>query len=188
MSYNDVNDVRNNYITFDTKVDERNYILKYLKNNTSESKTTFHIKGKPVCRKAWILIHGVNSRRFDRIDHDFKTGSEWYTHGNTGLKRPTSKTAECIAWLSFLVNAIGDRQPDSDKIHLPSCFTKVLLYKKMCEELQSDNHVSQSQFYNIMDKEFGHVSIPKVCNILYTYYKTKRVWAYCMYRIFNNRL
>ena len=130
MSYNDINDVRNNYITFDTEVDERNYILKYLKNNTSESKTTFHIKGKPVCRKAWILIHGVSSRRFDRIDHDFKTGSEWYTHGNTGLKRPTSKTAECIAWLSFLVNAIGDRQPDSDKIHLLSCFTKVLLYKK----------------------------------------------------------
>jgi hypothetical protein len=165
VTYKDISEVRNKYNALDSIVDERNYILDYLKDNTSESTTAFHVKGKPICKKAWVTIHGINFRRFDRIDQDFRTGSELYVHGNSGLKRPTTKTSECMAWLRFLVNAVGDHQPDTAKIHLPSCFTKVLLYKKMCEELNSDYHVSQSQFYNIMDKEFGHVSIPKVCDI-----------------------
>ena len=111
------------YNTLDTTVEERNYIIDYLEDNTSKSDgktsspstTAFQIRGKPVCKQAWLTIHGINPRRFDRINHDFQTGSKLYIHGNSGLKRPTTKTSECIAWLTFLVNAIGDHQPDSHK-------------------------------------------------------------------------
>jgi hypothetical protein len=92
---------------------------------------------------------------------------ELYVHGNSGLKRPTAKTSECIAWLNFLVNAIGDQQPDSGKVHLSSCFTKLALYKKMCEKFDSDDNVSQSQFYSILENKLSHVSIPKVCDALH---------------------
>ncbi|CAB4044819.1 Hypothetical predicted protein, partial [Paramuricea clavata] len=158
LSYKDISEVRNKFSALATTVLERNYILSYLKDNTSSTSkqirsgtttTVFQVRGQPVCKEAWILIHGINRRRFDRINHDFKTGSELYVHGNSGLKRPTAKTSECTAWLNFLVNAIGDQQPDSGKVHLPSCFTKLALYKKMCEEFDSDDNVSRSQFYSI---------------------------------------
>jgi hypothetical protein len=50
---------------------------------------------------------------------DFKDRSELSIPGNTELKRPATKTSECIAWLKFLVNSIGDQQPDSGKVQLP---------------------------------------------------------------------
>jgi hypothetical protein len=176
LSYKDISEVRNKFSALASTVLERNYILNYFKDNTSSTSkrirsgttaTVFQVRGQPVCKQAWILIHGINRRRFDRINHDFENGSELYVHGNSGLKRPTAKTSECIAWLNILVNAIGDQQPDSGKVHLPSCFTKLALYKKMCEEFGSDDNVSQSQFYSILENKLSHVSIPKVCDALH---------------------
>ena len=74
----------------------------------------------------------------------------------------SQKKCECLAWLSFLVNSIGDHQPDSGLIHLPSCFTKLSLYRRMCRELGEEVIVSQSQFYSLMEKQLGNVVIPKV--------------------------
>ena len=105
---------------------------------------------------------------------DFKDGSEVFVHGNTGSKRPTTKTSDCIAWLKFLVNSISDQQPDSGKVHLPFCFSKLALYQKMISELGSDT-VGRSHFYGIMEKEFEHVSIRKVTltsQIIYIYIPT----------------
>ena len=170
LPFKDIEKVRSEFTLLGTIDEERNYILNYLKDNTSTpngdketmNTTVFRIKGTPVCKQAWIKVHGVKLRRFEKIHSDFKDGSEVYVHGNTGLKRPTTKTTECMAWLTFLVNSIGHQQPDSGIVHLPSCFTKLALYKKMLSELGSDDAVSRSHFYSIMRKEFRHVSIPKV--------------------------
>lgn len=169
LPFKDIDSVRREFTSLETIVDERNYILNYLKDNTSithnaekGTTTVFRIKGTHVCKQAWIKVHGIKLQRFKTIHCDFKDGSEVYVHGNTGLKRPTTKTSECIAWLRFLVNSIGDQQPDSGKVHLPSCFTKLALYQKMLSEQDSDDTISRSHFYSIMEKEFSHVSIPKV--------------------------
>ena len=63
------------------------------------------------------------------------------------------KTAECISWLQFFVNSIGDRQPNRGCIHLPSCFSRVDTYKKMMEENTALNlpTVSLYYFYNIWE-------------------------------------
>ena len=171
LPFNDIDSVRSEFTSLETIADERNYILNYLKDNTSitykadkdaKNTTVFRIKGTHVCKQAWIKVNGIKLRRFEIIYCDFKDGSEVYVHGNTGSKRSTTKTSECIAWLKFLVNSIGDQQPDSGKVHLPSCFSKLALYQKMISELGSDGTVSRSHFYGIMEKEFEHVSIPKV--------------------------
>ena len=81
-----------------------------------------------------------------------------------GKKSVMSKTAECIAWFQFFVNCVGDHQPDNGGIHLPSCFSKCDIYKKMLEENKALNQpaVSLSHFYSLWDKHFSHVTIPKV--------------------------
>ena len=172
ITYNDVEKTRKKYLSLQNHIEKRNFILAYVKDHKSSSrnssgtvqgeKISFHVKGKTVCKQAWLLVHNINDKRFNAIVRDFINGSELYQHGNTGKVRKSMKTSECSAWLNFFVNAIGDQQPDSGKIHLPSCFTKLSLYKKMCEDLDEEVLVSQSQFYGIMDRQFGHVLIPKV--------------------------
>jgi hypothetical protein len=172
ISYKDVEETQSKYLSLSSEVDERNFILTYLRDHTScqrkgpgivGEKTNFLVKGKSVCQKAWLIVHGINPKRFGRIVKGFEKGSEFYQHGNKLKLRTAVKTADCSSWISFLVNAIGDQQPDTGKIHLPSCFTKLSLYRKMCEELNNgENVVSKSQFYSIMAKQFAQVAIPKV--------------------------
>ena len=171
ITYYDAEEVQEKYRSLQNTVKEKNFILEYLKEHTRSRKnklggmdeeTHFHVKGRTVCKEVWLRIHNMNVKRFNAIANDFKNGSEFYRHGNKGSVKRTVKTSECCAWISFFVNAIGDQQPDSDKIHLPSCFTKLNLYKKLCDELDKDVLVSQSHFYGIMERQFSHVLIPKV--------------------------
>lgn len=106
---------------------------------------------KKVCREAWLLAHQMNKETFRRIHLKFKDGVLVSEHGNKGRKTVMSKTSDCIAWLQFFINSVGDHQPDKRSIHLPSCFSKSDIYKKMLEENTSLNQptVSLSHFYNI---------------------------------------
>ena len=169
LTYNEMKETRMKFDNLENSLDERNFILSYINDNTSSSKrspgygkTKYMIKGKIVCKEAWLNTYGVNKRRFDRINLDFRKGTVFYQHGNSGSQKLGVKTSACLAWLKFLVNAIGDQQPDSGKIHLPSCFTKLTLYRRMCQELNKDLHISRSHFYQMMEKHLGHVEIPKV--------------------------
>ena len=128
-----------------------------------EDNLVFMIKEISVCKDAWLLTHGISVRRMSTIFKEYSNkGVQVYEHGNKRRKRSSPKTCECLAWLNFLVNSIGDHQPDSGLIHLPSCFTKLSLYRRICRELGEDLIVSQSQFYNVMEKQLGNVVIPKV--------------------------
>lgn len=136
---------------------------------SGEYDTEFFVKGKRVCREAWLLAHQLNKETFRRIHQKFKDGVLVSEHGNKGRKQVMAKTSDCIAWLQFFINCVGDHQPDKRTIHLPSCFSKSDIYKKMLEENTSLNQptVSLSKFYNIWEKHFSHVHIPKVCPAQY---------------------
>ena len=94
----------------------------------------------------------------------FKEGAVEVEHGNLGQKKPAQKTTDCIAWLQFFVSCVGQYQPDNKTIHLPSCFTRLSIYQRMCEENASFDatSVGVSQFYSIFREHFPHVLIPKV--------------------------
>lgn len=134
----------------------RNFVLEFLHdhtqiNDSGEYDTEFFVRGKHVCREAWLLAHQMNKETFRRIHLKFKDGVLVSEHGNKGRKTVMSKTSDCIAWLQFFINSVGDHQPDKRSIHLPSCFSKSDIYKKMLEENTSLNQptVSLSHFYNI---------------------------------------
>ena len=151
------------------QTEKRNYVIEYLSNHcqpydSGEFITEFFAKGKSICREAWLLIHNVNREWFRRIFNKFKQGSVEVEHGNLGQKKPSQKTTDCIAWLQFFVSCVGQYQPDNKTIHLPSCFTRLSIYQRMCEENTSFNSpsVGISQFYSIFRGHFSHVLIPKV--------------------------
>ena len=169
-------DIRHAEVQFSERqqTGKRNLVLEFLHNHSQindsgEYETEFFVRGKSVCREAWLLAHNMNKETFRRILNKFKDGVLVLEHGNKGKGTVMPKTAECISWLQFFVNSIGDHQPNKGCIHLPSCFGRIDIYKKMMEENTALNlpTVSLSHFYNIWEKHFTHVLIPKVYIIYY---------------------
>ena len=114
----------------------------------------------------------IKKETFRRIYEKFQKGAVNIEHGRLGVQRLTEKTKDCIAWLEFFINCVGQHQPDQKTIHLPSCFTLLSIYKQMVQEHDSLSiaSVGLSQFYRIFNQYFPHVSIPKVTTVLYIMY------------------
>ena len=152
-----------------SQTDKRNFVLDYLHAHTDvncdgDLVTTFLVKGKPICKDAWLIIYDLKKDTFNRLSTQFKEGVVQVEHGHTGTKWTTQKTKDYIAWLEFFVGCVGQHQPDKKSIHLPSCFSLSLIYKQMVDENNTFKmpSVSKSQFYRIFHRYFPHVQIPKV--------------------------
>ena len=89
-------------------------------------------------------------------------------HGNLGSKKLSKKTKDCIAWLEFFVDCVGQHQPDQSTIHLPSCFSISSIYKQMVEENNGFGieSVGLLQYYHVFYSYFPNVTIPKVSSVL----------------------
>lgn len=167
LSVEDVNTTELHFCNMD-QTQRRNYVLGYLSDHSrvedsGDYVTEFMVKGKSVCREAWLLIHSVSKEWFRRLFNKFKEGAVKVEHGNKGVKKPSQRSTECIAWLEFFVSCVGQYQPDNKAIHLPSCFTRLSIYQRLCEENKSFNtpSIGMSQFYSIFHDNFPHVFIPK---------------------------
>lgn len=179
LSYAEIMETRARFLSLGGRTEEKNYLLRYVQEHSNDdqrgcsstsSSTMFLINGKHVCKEAWLRCHSVTSRKFEQIVRDYHNNDrKLYQHGNKGRTRYTEKTSVALAWLNFLVNAIGNNQPDSGQIYLPSCFTKLSIYRKMCKELNNDAHISKAHFYRLMDTQMKNVIIPKVSNLQLTY-------------------
>ena len=166
-----VEDIHSTELHFCSKdqTEKRNYVLDYLSGHSQvldsgEYATQFKVKMRTVCREAWLLIHSLNMEWFRRVFNKFKEGAVEVEHGNKGQKKPSQKSKDCIAWLQFFVSCVGQYQPDNKTIHLPSCFTRLSVYQRMCEEKESFSgpSIGISQFYAIWRDHFSHVLILKV--------------------------
>lgn len=147
--------------------EQRNWILDCLQKHSRSSLeigTSFVVKGRNICKEAWLKIYDIKKDRLRRIENDFKAGTSHYIHGNTGNRHVSLKTANCISWLQFFVKAVGDFQPDQKGIHLPSCYNLGGIFKEMEKEFKASGEkvVSLSHFYEIWRSHFSEVKIPKV--------------------------
>ena len=70
----------------------------------------------------------------------------------------------CCLDVDFFMKTIGDHQPDNNTIHLPSCFSKINVYKRKPEEKSTFGQptTSVSHLYSLWDMHFRHVVIPQV--------------------------
>ena len=67
-----------------------NYLLGYLPDysrveDSGDYVTEFMVKGKSVCREAWLLIQSVSKEWFRRLFKKFKEGAVKVEHGNKGV-------------------------------------------------------------------------------------------------------
>ena len=83
------------------QTERRNYVLTYLNGHSrmedsGEFLTEFIVKGKKVCREAWLLIHNINKEWFRRHLKKFQEGAVEVEHGNKNKKRPTKRGLQTV--------------------------------------------------------------------------------------------
>lgn len=155
------------------QTDGRNVILDYLHKHSKPAsaggtETTYIVGGMMVCKYAWLHAHDIKAETFRRLYMEFEKGVVHIEHGNLGSKKLSKKTKDCIAWLEFFVDCVGQHQPDQSTIHLPSCFSISSIYKQMVEENNGFGieSVALSQYYHVFHSYFPNVTIPKVRSAL----------------------
>lgn len=154
---------------------KQNYFLEILHqqsqpSESGEYETVFFIRGKGVCREAWLQAHNLSKASFRRIIKQFKDGVTMVEHGNKGRKSVMSKTAEWITWLQFFVNCIGDHQPMTMVVFICHHASAKVISTKKCWK---KTNLSTNQPYHYLpftvslwDKHFSHVIVPKVLQIV----------------------
>ena len=79
-----------------------------------------------------------------------------------GVKSQNSLyTSMCLQEFAY---SYGDKMPDQEKTHLPSCFTKGDIYKRLKAEAEEvgDKVCSESHFKRLWRDEEPNITIPKV--------------------------
>jgi hypothetical protein len=120
------------------------------------------IHGFVVCKKSWLAIYQVSDRRFSKL-----VQLELYgccTIGSQTKRMRKTTTYISKAWMESSFMKMGDKMPDSVKIHLPCYLNYRALHQFLIDDLKAvgDDSVCYSQFCKMMLTDFKHVSIPKV--------------------------
>lgn len=128
----------------------------------SWSQQTVPLKGNPVCREARIT-NNIKKKSFCHLNRQFKDGDSCWAWQKGKTMSDTKKTKECIGWLELFFSSIGDHRPHSKSIHLPSCFTKFDVHKKMIDENTEfgQQSVSMPHFLHSLGQVFESCSYPK---------------------------
>ena len=101
-----VEDIR--YAEAKKKAGKRNYFLEYLHQHSSsddsnELQTEFYVKGKIVCREAWLLAHNLNKETFRRIWGKFKDGANVWSMGIKEGSQSLARLQIALPGCSFLL-------------------------------------------------------------------------------------
>ena len=127
-----------------------NYMIEHSQGDDRSTNILYCVGGQTCYR----MVYGLRYNRFTSIKAKFLNGIIAAEHGLLGKSQVRDASIRVTSWLRTFVEKVGDKMPTSMDIHLPSCLTK------------SDVCCNMSTFYNIWKRDFPHVKIPKVINII----------------------
>eukprot|EP00057_Strongylocentrotus_purpuratus_P018515 XP_011672989.1 PREDICTED: uncharacterized protein LOC105442507 [Strongylocentrotus purpuratus] len=150
-----------------TLYEQRCWILQYLNTHSKcvgeQKHFSFSVGTAWVCMEAWRLVHGVGRKRLWEMRRLCQHGAKVPLPPNSHQKgRRKSSVHSALAWLKDFAAKCGDRMPDSPKIHLPSCHSRISVYEMMKAELSdfNVNICSQTHFLKLWREELPHLVIP----------------------------
>lgn len=129
----------------------------------------FHVRSHDICYLAWLTVHGISEKKFQRVLKCYENGMVSIYEKPTRGRSHKSEVAK--AWMKSSFSRMGDKMPDSFAIHLPSYLDRRALYEMMTNDLENERQptICYSQFCSLMSSEFPHVGIPKVLQKLSLY-------------------
>ena len=103
------------------------------------------IGGEKVVFPLWISTLEISQTYYYNVQSLFLNGQ---THATCGVKRaPMLYTNEACTWMRAFFDLMGDKMPDRTTVYLSSSLTKVHVFKRMVEELESRRKKLQSLKY-----------------------------------------
>ena len=115
-----VRQIRMEYLS-KNRIGKNEWISNYLQHNVfyigSKKQTKWHIGGRDVCKKCWMLVTTVSKHK---LTNCFKV-----THSSKGISRQTDRMSSVLTWVSNYFSNVCDQMPTKDEFHLP-CY---LLFK-----------------------------------------------------------
>ena len=95
ITYNDVKKIRMEYLS-KNREQKNIWLVNYLKSNVyyiaSTRTTRWHIDGKEMCKRCWMLATSVSHYKLKNCYKVF--------HSSKGISRQTNRMSSALAWLS----------------------------------------------------------------------------------------
>ena len=148
-----------------SEIQQTQLILNYLVEHSQGDRSVLYtVGGQEVCETCFRKVYGLRYNRFGSIKKKFLDGVIVAEHGRLGKRETSDGSIRAISWLRTFFDKVGDRMPMSTAIHLPSCLTKSDVYSLAYDDLSQGGLqcCKLSTFYDIWQKHFPTVKIPKV--------------------------
>lgn len=84
----------------------------------------------------------------------------------------SAKAASTIAWVRYFATLYGDKMPDAETVHLPSCLTINNIFATCKDELSANGEeaCSESHFYHLWKTALADIKIPAVSSASTVFY------------------
>ena len=138
-----------------------------LVENEFGTTSILHVHGKPVCQKAFKLLHGISNNKWNSVANN-RDANRFPIHANTGNQNAVRTTTRVVlrTWLDEYIRSAGCANPAKDEIHLPVYLNKARLHEEFCshwkdKQLSKESAPSLNTFRNFLSTEYAHVKFLK---------------------------
>jgi len=133
--------------------------------NVENNEISLLVLGRLVCRDAFLVYYGISQYKFYVALNRIKNENLVVVHGNSLRDYKKSLHDLCYTYLQKIVENFGDKQPDSDEVHLPSHCLKSDIYEEFINSIKDtmiqDDFPSYRTFRQVWEDSFSHLKIPK---------------------------
>jgi hypothetical protein len=144
-----------------TEASRSQWLIDMLGNNSSDQKClTYILKGRHVCRTAFIGLLGISQAKLNRLHRHVASGFV-PPHGNVGLLRSGQANKATTSWLRTFFTFICERMPHQKKMYVPVAMKKVDIYRLCCREMPRACLVTYQYFLHILTHKFPNVVFSK---------------------------
>jgi len=151
-----------------SETEQTQHILNYMREHSQgDEDVLYTVGGQQVCETCFRMVHGFRYNRFAAMKAKYQSGVLVAEHGRLGRCEISDSSIRVTSWLRMFSDKVGDRMPTSSVIHLPACLTKSDVYSLANDDLSQGGLqcCSISTFYEIWNRNFSHVKIPRYVHI-----------------------
>lgn len=162
-SHHELLEARQSFLDKPLKV-RKKFIQNLFQHSLKQNgKWVFHWREQSWCSFSIRQIFSISDYMFKEQASNFRNKLK-PVHLKSGSRSSSPQSIAVIAWLQDYFNNVGEVQPNSGFIHLPSYLSKMELYRQCVEELQrslGSIDISIAQFYSLWGNLFSEVKIPQ---------------------------
>ena len=146
----------------------KNFLNSATQEVGTEKRVHLVVDKKSVCHAAFKQLYGISNNKYYAALEKVSEPDVIPVHGNLNNQHALKQTARehMNHWITSYVDEAGEQNPTNDSIYIPKYVAKSSLYSMyqfdwIARKLNASELPSPSSFYNIFERQFGHVKFLK---------------------------